>query len=111
MWRRKLSQRRVPCRQSVRACVRPEGADADRNSPTSVRPAFVIGGVELVAREAEELGFDDMWVSDHLAMPKGQGYPPPYRLDPLQTRAFASAATNRIGIGMIVLVGPQYSSP
>jgi hypothetical protein len=75
MWRRKLSQRRVPCRQSVRACVRPEGADADRNSPTSVRPAFVIGGVELVAREAEELGFDDTSVSDHLAGPKGQGRP------------------------------------
>jgi probable F420-dependent oxidoreductase len=73
--------------------------------------ALVAGGVERAAREAEQQGFDDLWVSDHLVVPKEQGYPPPYLLDPLQTLAFAAAATNRIGIGTSVLVGPQYPSP
>lgn len=73
--------------------------------------ALGVGGVERAARLAEEQGFDDLWVSDHLVVPKEQGYPPPYLLDPLQTLAFAAAATNRIGIGTSVLVGPQYASP
>jgi probable F420-dependent oxidoreductase len=73
--------------------------------------AIVAGGTERAAREAEQLGFDDLWVSDHLVNPKEQPYPAPYILDPLQTLAFAAAATERIGIGTSVLVGPQYPSP
>lgn len=73
--------------------------------------AIAAGGVERAAREAEQLGFDDLWVSDHLVNPKEQPYPAPYILDPLQTLAFAAAATERIGIGTSVLVGPQYPSP
>jgi probable F420-dependent oxidoreductase len=67
--------------------------------------------VQRAARAAEELGFSDVWVSDHLVNPKEQPYPAPYILDPLQTLAFAAAATDRIGIGTSVLVGPQYASP
>jgi probable F420-dependent oxidoreductase len=73
--------------------------------------ALVAGGVERAARDAEQQGFDDLWVSDHLVVPKEQAYPPPYLLDPLQTLAFAAAATNRIGIGTSVVVGPRYPSP
>lgn len=73
--------------------------------------ALVRGGVERAARAAEELGFDHLWVSDHLVNPKEQPYPAPYILDPLQTLAFAAAATERIAIGTGVLVGPQYASP
>jgi probable F420-dependent oxidoreductase len=73
--------------------------------------ALARGGVERAAREAEQLGFDDLWVSDHLVNPKEQPYPAPYLLDPLQTLAFAAAATEQIGIGTSVLVGPQYASP
>ncbi len=73
--------------------------------------AIVPGGVERAAREAEQQGFDDVWVSDHLVIPKDQPYPAPYILDPLQTLAFAAAATERIGLGTSVLVGPQYASP
>ncbi|MHB8466818.1 MAG: TIGR03619 family F420-dependent LLM class oxidoreductase, partial [Acidimicrobiales bacterium] len=73
--------------------------------------ALAVGGVGRAARAAEEQGFDDLWVSDHLVVPQEQGYPPPYLLDPLQTLAFAAAATSRIGIGTSVLVGPQYASP
>jgi probable F420-dependent oxidoreductase len=73
--------------------------------------AVAAGGVQQAAREAEQLGFDDLWVSDHLVIPKEQPYPAPYILDPLQTLAFAGAVTDRIGIGTSVLVGPQYPSP
>lgn len=73
--------------------------------------AIVAGGVQRAAREAEQLGFDDLWVSDHLVNPKEQPYPAPYILDPLQTLAFAAAATETIGLGTSVLVGPQYASP
>lgn len=73
--------------------------------------AIAPGGVQQAARAAEDLGFDDLWVSDHLVNPKEQPYPAPYILDPLQTLAFAAAVTDRIGIGTSVLVGPQYTSP
>jgi probable F420-dependent oxidoreductase len=73
--------------------------------------AITPGGVQRAAREAEQLGYDDAWVSDHLVIPKEQPYPPPYILDPLTTVAFAAAVTDRIGIGTSVLVGPQYPSP
>jgi probable F420-dependent oxidoreductase len=73
--------------------------------------ALVAGGVERAARDAEQQGFDDLWVSDHLVVPNEQDYPPPYLLDPLQTLAFAAAATSRIGLGTSVMVGPQYASP
>lgn len=69
------------------------------------------GGVQRAARAAEDLGFDDLYVSDHLVIPQEQPYPAPFILDPLQTLAFAAAATERIGLGTSVLVGPQYSSP
>jgi probable F420-dependent oxidoreductase len=68
-------------------------------------------GIERAAQAAEELGFDDLYVSDHLVNPKEQPYPAPYILDPLQTLAFAAAATERVGIATSVLVGPQYASP
>lgn len=73
--------------------------------------AAVAGAMERAAARAEELGFDDVWVSDHLVVPADQGYPPPYLCDPLVSLAFAAAGTSRIGIGTSVLVAPQYPSP
>ena len=72
--------------------------------------AITVGGVQRAARTAEEQGFDDLWVSDHLVIPKEQQYPAPYILDPLTTLAFAAAVTEHIGLGTSVLVGPQYAS-
>ena len=73
--------------------------------------AIAPGGVQRAAREAEHQGFDDVWVSDHLVNPREQSYPAPYILDPLITLALAAGATERIGLGTSVLVGPQYTSP
>jgi probable F420-dependent oxidoreductase len=73
--------------------------------------AAVAGAVPRAAQHAEALGFDDVWVSDHLVIPVDQAYPGPYLYDPLISLAFAAAATETIGIGTSVLVGPQYPSP
>jgi probable F420-dependent oxidoreductase len=73
--------------------------------------AAVAGGVERAAATAEDLGFDDVWVSDHLVIPKDQAYPSPYLYDPLISLTFAAGATSRVGLGTSVLVGPQYTSP
>ena len=73
--------------------------------------AAVAGGIPRAARLAEELGFDDVWVSDHLVNPVSQSYPAPYIYDPLMSLAFAAASTEKLGVGTTVLVGPQYPSP
>jgi probable F420-dependent oxidoreductase len=61
------------------------------------------------ARHAEELGFSDVWVSDHLVHPAAQSYPSPYLFDPLVTLTHAAAATTSIGLGTSVLVVPQHN--
>jgi probable F420-dependent oxidoreductase len=73
--------------------------------------AAIAGAVEQAAPLAEELGFDDVWVSDHLVVPKDQPYPSPYLYDPLIALTFAAATTSTVGLGTSVLVGPQYPSP
>jgi probable F420-dependent oxidoreductase len=73
--------------------------------------AAVAGAVDQAAPLAEELGFDDVWVSDHLVVPKDQAYPSPYLYDPLIALTFAAATTSTVGLGTSVLVGPQYTSP
>lgn len=73
--------------------------------------AAVAGAVEQAAQLAEELGFDDVWVSDHLVVPKDQSYPSPYLYDPLIALTFAAATTSAVELGTSVLVGPQYPSP
>jgi probable F420-dependent oxidoreductase len=64
--------------------------------------------ITRAARAAEDLGFADVWVSDHVAQPAAQGYPSPYLFEPLLTLAWAGAATQRIGLGTSVLVAAQY---
>ncbi|MGZ6908860.1 MAG: TIGR03619 family F420-dependent LLM class oxidoreductase [Acidimicrobiia bacterium] len=71
----------------------------------------VAGGpaVTRAARHAEDLGFADVWVSDHIVHPAAQSYPSPYLLDPLLTLTWAAAVTERVGLGTSVLVLPQHN--
>jgi probable F420-dependent oxidoreductase len=62
--------------------------------------------IREAAMQAEQLGFADVWVSDHIAVPDGAPYPPPFIYDPLLTLAWAAAATRYIGLGTSVLVLP-----
>jgi probable F420-dependent oxidoreductase len=59
-----------------------------------------------VARHAEDLGFADAWVSDHLAVPAGEPYPPAFLFEPVVSLTWAAAATTTLGLGTSVLVLP-----
>ena len=63
-------------------------------------------GLTAAARQAEDLGFDDVWVADHVAVPVGAPYPPSFLLESLATLSFAAAVTRRVGLGTSVLVLP-----
>jgi probable F420-dependent oxidoreductase len=64
--------------------------------------------ITTAAGDAEELGFADVWVSDHVVHPAAQNYPSPHLYDPLLTLAWAAAATERIGLATSVLVVPMH---
>jgi len=54
--------------------------------------------IARAARHAEELGFADVWVSDHLVHPAEQDYPSPFLYDPLMTLCWAAAATQSVQV-------------
>lgn len=64
--------------------------------------------IREAAAAAEELGFADVWASDHIVHPAAQDYPSSYLFDPLLTLTWAAAATKTIGVATSVLVVPQY---
>ncbi|WP_428484443.1 LLM class F420-dependent oxidoreductase [Rhodopila sp.] len=63
--------------------------------------------IRRAAIQAEELGFDDVWVSEHIIVPKDAGYPPSANFwDPVLTLTWAAAVTTRVRLGTSVLVLP-----
>lgn len=82
-----------------------------------------IGGpdsITRVARHAEELGFDSLWVLDRLLYPVNPRVPYPigdgslpiaYKrvLDPIEMLTFAAAKTERVALGTSVLNIPWYN--
>lgn len=64
--------------------------------------------ITRAARAAEDLGFADVWVSDHIVHPAEQDYPSPYLYDPIVTLTWAAAVTESIGLGTSVLVLPHH---
>jgi alkanesulfonate monooxygenase len=58
--------------------------------------------IKKLAVEAEKLGYDSLWVSDHLVYPESLG--PPNIYEPLTTLAALSSITNRISLGTSVLL-------
>ncbi len=76
--------------------------------------------VATVAKRAEEVGYDSLWVLDRLLYPVEPRAPYPigdgtlpiqYKtsMDPLQTLAFAAANTKRIKVGTSILNLPWYN--
>src|SRR5262245_42195266 len=64
--------------------------------------------IRRAAIQAEELGFADVWVSEHIIIPKGAPYPPsPNFWDPVLTLTWAAAYTKRVKLGTSVLVLPM----
>jgi probable F420-dependent oxidoreductase len=71
------------------------------------------GEVEVqrrLAAEIERLGFDSLWVSDHVIVPAGERYIPEDMLEPLALLSWLAAATSRLTLGLSVLVLP-YRDP
>jgi probable F420-dependent oxidoreductase len=68
-----------------------------------------VDAIDRAARHAEQLGFADVWVSDHIIHPAAQSYPSPYLYEPLVTLAWAAAVTEHVGLGTSVLVLPHHN--
>jgi probable F420-dependent oxidoreductase len=61
------------------------------------------------AVQAEELGFSDVWVSEHVILPKAAPYPPsPSFYEPILTLTWAAAVTRRVRLGTSVIVLPMH---
>src|SRR5919197_4094154 len=60
-----------------------------------------------VARQAEALGYDSVWTTDHVMMRKGQEEPYGHVLEALTTLTYVAALTERPRLGVSVLVFPQ----
>ena len=64
--------------------------------------------IRRAAEQAEALGFADVWVSEHIILPKDRMYPPSAVFwDPVLTLTWAAAYTKRVGLGTSVLVLPM----
>jgi probable F420-dependent oxidoreductase len=86
-----------------------------------VGPAVGRDAVIAVAKRAEELGYDSLWVTDRVlwALEPQSGYggqpgtpvPTPYQtvLDPIESLTFAAAFTSRISLGTSVLIFGYYN--
>jgi probable F420-dependent oxidoreductase len=71
-------------------------------------PAASGEALRQAALLAEQLGFRDVWLSDHLVIPTGADYPPSaYVFEPLTSMAWVAAATSTVRIGTTVLVLPM----
>src|SRR6202007_539049 len=64
--------------------------------------------IRRAAIQAEELGFADVWTSEHIIIPRGAPYPPSAIFyDPVLTLTWAAAFTKRVGLGTSVLLLPM----
>ena len=64
--------------------------------------------IRAAALQAEALGFDDVWASEHIIVPAGAPYPPsPLFYEPVLTLTWAAACTRRVRLGTSVLVLPM----
>jgi probable F420-dependent oxidoreductase len=63
-----------------------------------------------LATEIEAMGYDSIWVSDHVIVPAGEGYIPEVMHEPLALLAWLAAETATITIGTSVLILP-YRDP
>ncbi len=64
-------------------------------------------GLVDLAVKAEENGFDSVWVTDHVIMPKSLKTPYDELLEPFVALSFIAARTRKVKLGTSILVLPQ----
>jgi probable F420-dependent oxidoreductase len=63
--------------------------------------------IRRTASRAEQLGYDSVWVSDHVVVPRARiGYLGESVFDPLMTLGVVAGATSRVRLGTTVLIVP-----
>ncbi len=84
-------------------------------------PAASADNIVRVAKKAEELGYETLWVTERLLFPASPRTPYPatpdgslpdvYKtvIDPIASLTFVAAHTNKIGLGTSVLDSPYYN--
>ena len=73
-------------------------------------PFVAVDVQRRLAREIESLGYDSIWVSDHVIVPAGEAYIPEVMHEPLALLAWLAAETSTITLGTSVLILP-YRDP
>jgi probable F420-dependent oxidoreductase len=63
--------------------------------------------IRRFAVHAEDLGFDDVWVSEHIIVPRDKFPRSPLFYDPVLTLTWVAAVTTRVRLGTSVLVLPM----
>jgi probable F420-dependent oxidoreductase len=63
--------------------------------------------IRRFAIHAEELGLDDLWVSEHIIVPRDKFPRSPLFYDPVLTLTWVAAVTRRVRLGTSVLVLPM----
>ena len=63
-----------------------------------------IEALSAVAAEAEALGYDSVWTTDHILMPKESGTPYERIYDSLASLAYLAAQTKRVRLGVSSLI-------
>jgi probable F420-dependent oxidoreductase len=66
--------------------------------------------IRTMASAVEDLGFDSLWVSDHIVVPEGHSYIPEHMDEPLAVLSFLAAITSHVTLGTSVLIAP-YRDP
>ena len=59
-----------------------------------------------MANAVEDLGFDGLWIADHIVVPVGEGYVPELMQEPLALLPWLAAHTDHVRLGISVLVLP-----
>ncbi len=65
---------------------------------------FSVDGMRTVAIEAEKMGYESVWTTDHLLMPQQSGTPYETIIDSITTLAYLAAHTSVVKLGISSLI-------
>ena len=63
-----------------------------------------VGALQTLALEAERIGFDSVWCTDHILIPRNSGTPYEKIYDSITTLAYLAGITKRVRLGISSLI-------